>query len=206
MAYNRQQTLIYHITDISNLAGIVESGGLLSDAVMVGRGEHQVIGYGHIKRRRLEEIQVDCVNNRYVGEFVPFYYCPRSPMLFTINKGNTGRPEGCQSEIVHLVSTVSHGLALNSDWALSDGNAGAFHTSFYNDINELANLDWASIDTNSWGGKTHQKHSEFLVGDFYPWGAIQKIGCYNQAAVDRVNAVLGGAQTPQVCVERRWYY
>lgn len=206
MPYNRQQTLIYHITDISNLAGIVGSGGLMSDAAMVGNGEHQVIGYDHIKRRRLEQIKINCVDDRYVGEFVPFYYCPRSPMLFTINKGNTGRPEGCQSEIVHLVSTVAHGLALDSDWAFSDGNAGASHTIFYDDIGELSALDWASIDTKYWSGMQHQKQSEFLVADFFPWNSIFKIGCYNQAAVDRVNAVLGGGQSPQVCVERSWYY
>ena len=52
----------------------------------------------------------------------------------------------------------------------------------------------------------HQKQSEFLVADFFPWNSIFKIGCYNQAAVDRVNAVLGGGQSPQVCVERSWYY
>lgn len=206
MPYNRQQTLIYHITDIDNLESIVGSGGLMSDAALVDDDEHQVIGYSHIKLRRLEQLTVDCVDDRYVGEFVPFYYCPRSPMLYTINQGSTGRPVGCQSEIVHLVSTVEHGMNANSDWAFSDGNAGASHTSFYNDFNELADLNWTSIDATYWSGRQHQKQSEFLVADFFPWSSIIKIGCYDQDAVNRVNAVLGRGTFPQVCVERRWYY
>jgi hypothetical protein len=206
MPFEHQQTLIYHITDIDNLSSIIESGGLMSDASMVGDDEHKVIGYSHIKLRRLEELKVDCVDNKYVGEFVPFYYCPRSPMLYTINKGNTGRPEGCQSDIVHLVSTVAHGMASSAGWALSDGNAGACHTSFYNDINELAELNWSAIDSTYWSGQQHQKSSEFLVADFFPWSSIVKIGCFDQAAVNKVVSILGRVTVPRVCTERNWYY
>ena len=75
-----EQRLIYHITDIDNLPSILAHGGLFSDAVMSGR-DPTVIGYDHIKRRRVTQIRVPCCGNRFVGEFVPFYLCPRSPML-----------------------------------------------------------------------------------------------------------------------------
>lgn len=108
-------TPIYHITDLANLRRIVAAGGLHSDVAMA---EHdpEVIGYDHIKKRRATEIQVECCGNRFVGEFVPFYYCPRSPMLYTINKGNTGRPAGCQRTIIHLVSSVEAALANAGDF------------------------------------------------------------------------------------------
>lgn len=93
MALRPAQILIYHITDLENLPGILNDGGLYSDAVIVQK-DATVIGYNHIKARRLTQITVPCSNNRFVGEFVPFYFCPRSPMLFTINQGNTGRPRG----------------------------------------------------------------------------------------------------------------
>lgn len=123
MTGSPENTLIYHITDIANFRGIVAGGGLSSDVAMAPFNP-EVIGYDHIKKRRATEIQVGCCGDRFVGEFVPFYYCPRSPMLFSINNGNTGRPAGCQRSILHLVSKV--GLALNgaTDWAISDGNAG----------------------------------------------------------------------------------
>jgi hypothetical protein len=69
--------LIYHITDVSNLSAIIGDGGLYSDKSLVDRGSSPtVIGYQDIKRRRLTGIQVGCCADRYVGEFVPFYYCP----------------------------------------------------------------------------------------------------------------------------------
>lgn len=58
----------------------------------------------------MTQTRVDCCGGRFVGEFVPFYFCPRSPMLFTVNRGNTGRPLGCQRAIVHLVSTLAAGI------------------------------------------------------------------------------------------------
>ena len=100
MPHDPEKVLIYHITDVANLQGILTDNGLWSDAVMVKRNP-EIIGYDHIKKRRLKEIHVPCCQRRYVGEFVPFYFCPRSPMLFTINIGKTGRPPGCQRTILY---------------------------------------------------------------------------------------------------------
>jgi len=197
---------IYHITDLANLRGIVDAGGIRSDVAMAAHNP-AVIGYDHIKLRRATEIRVDCCGDRFVGEFVPFYYCPRSPMLYTINLGNTGRPVGCQSKIVHLVSTVGDALAAAQDWAISDGNAGAFHGSFYKDLAELGKLDWEAIHARIWQGRTHQKAAEFLVADFFPWNAVRGIGCMDATAAAEVNNILGkAANNPVVSVERTWYY
>jgi len=128
MSVHPEQILIYHITDVENLPGILAEGGLCSDAAMA-TAAHEIIGYDHIKERRLTKIRVPCCGDRFVGEFVPFYFCPRSPMLYVINNGNTGRLQGCQTSIVHLVSTV--GVGLERAWAISDGNAGSNHAIFY---------------------------------------------------------------------------
>ncbi len=168
------QILIYHITDVRNLPGILAGGGLRSDAAMA-QSNPAVIGYGHIKQRRMTEIRVDCCGNRFVGEFVPFYFCPRSPMLFSVDRGNTGRPSGCQRTIVHLVSTLAVGMGQNRPWAISDGNAGAFHTAFSSELAALAGLDWAAIRATQWQGKTHQKSAEFLLADFFDWSGCHAV-------------------------------
>ena len=60
-----------------------------------------------IKRRRLE-LPVDCHPGTSVGEFVPFYFCPRSIMLYLLIRGN--HPElhyqGGQEPILHLVADL----------------------------------------------------------------------------------------------------
>lgn len=197
---------IYHITDLANLPGILAARGLQSDKVMSAK-DYSNVGYSHIKQRRLTEIVVPCCGNAFVGEFVPFYYCPRSPMLFTVNKGSTGRPAGCQSTIVHLVSNVDYGMSLGRDWAISDGNAGAYHTSFMDEKDALDSLDWTSIKSDQWSGKTHQKMAEFLVKDFFPWEGILGIGCMDSRAEAQVKKVLEGeAHVPRVAVKPSWYY
>jgi len=206
MPHDPEQVLIYHITDVANLPAIIAENGLHSDAVMVKRNP-EIIGYDHIKKRRLKEIPVPCCEWRKVGEFVPFYFCPRSPMLFTINKGNTGRPAGCQKSIVHLVSTMAAGIATGKVWAVSSGNAGAYHTTFSAKLDALEALDWAAIRATQWQGMQHQKSAEFLVADFFPWTAIKEIGCQNSTTADMVRSVLvNAAHQPVVVTKANWYY
>lgn len=196
---------LYHITEIANLPSIIAKG-LVSDA-LIGDTQHEVIGYANIKQRRLTQYRIPCCGNRFVGEFVPFYYCPRSPMLLTINSGNTGKPQGHQKEVVHLVTTVSRVTNLNKDWAISDGNAGADAVSFFNDLESFDQLDWDAIKALDWRGRTRQKQAEFLVADSVPWTAVYGIGVMNQSAHDRVLDVLDGVQhQPQVKALRNWYY
>jgi hypothetical protein len=206
MALQPVQIPIYHITDVENLPDILNDGGLHSDAVMAQRNP-TMIGYNHIKQRRLTEIRVPCCNSRFVGEFVPFYFCPRSPMLYTINKGNTGRPPGCQATILHLVSNLDSAIALGRAWAISDGNAGAFHTSFDATLNALNGLDWPAIRASNWQGKTHEKSAEFLLEDFFPWTCIQQIGCYNSTVAQQVQTLIQNhSHQPSVDVKTGWYY
>ena len=201
-----EDRLIYHITDVENLPGILAEGGLWSDKIMSDRNP-TIIGYDHIKRRRLEELRVPCVDNRFVGEFVPFYFCPRSPMLFTINMGNTGRPIGCQRTILHLVSRVSFAIDLGVAWAVSDGNAGAVHTTFESSLEAIGNLDWEAIDAKYWSDKRHQKQAEFLIADFFPWTGFHEIGCYHAEVADRVRQLIAPENhQPKVSVQTGWYY
>lgn len=208
MPLDLKKTYIYHITDVSNLPAILAAGGLQSDAVIRQSGGPTTgIGYDHIKERRLNEYRVPCAGNRFVGEFVPFYYCPRSPMLFTVNIGKTGRPKGCQSNIIHMVSSVQIAIDLGWPWALSDGNAGAGYAQTYANEAMLDNLDWGAIEARDWRGKTHAKMAEFLVADFFPWTCFMAIGCHNVQVVEQVVKLLANsAHKPKILTTPTWYY
>jgi len=52
MTLRPEDVRIFHITHIENLSGILGAGGLRSDAVMA-RHNPAVIGYAHMKQRRL---------------------------------------------------------------------------------------------------------------------------------------------------------
>lgn len=80
---------IYHICHVDRLASIVASGGLLSDArVQQQATPGTVIGMNNIKQRRLNELTLTSHPDLYVGQCVPFYFCPRSVMLYLIHMRN----------------------------------------------------------------------------------------------------------------------
>ena len=79
---------IYHTTHVDNLPSIVAADGIGSDAQRIRRGlVNTNIGMTEIKGRRLA-LEVGCHPGTKVGEYVPFYFCPRSIMLFLIYRGN----------------------------------------------------------------------------------------------------------------------
>jgi len=139
---------IYHITHVDNIPQIVQDGALFSDAVMVARGgPAATIGMSAIKLRRLTELRVKCHPQDHVGEYVPFFFCPRSIMLYLIHRAN--HPEltyrGGQVPIVHLEAdlhaSVAWADAHRRRWAFTLSNAGAAYTEFREDLAQLDEVD-----------------------------------------------------------------
>ena len=89
-----------------------------------------------IKARRLLELEVDCHPGTKVGEYVPFYFCPRSIMLYLFYRGN--HPDldytGGQRHLVHLEAdlheVVQWAERKEVRWAFSDRNAGTRYAFF----------------------------------------------------------------------------
>jgi hypothetical protein len=62
---------------------------VLSDAEIRRRDlAGMVVGMSEIKRRRLEDLEVSCLPGTKVGEYVPFFFCPRSVMLYILHMAN----------------------------------------------------------------------------------------------------------------------
>jgi len=209
------QPKIYHITHIDNLAGMLDRVAW-SDSERIERGlECAVVGMSNIKRRRLEELDVDCHRGTKVGEYVPFYFCPRSIMLYILHMGDS--PDltyrGGQRPIVHLQadlnSVFAWAAANKRRWAISNGNAGAYYTSFSSSKTALDDLNWQAIATNNWRDPDvkEAKQSEFLVFESFPWALIELIGVIDRATADKVSTIIGGARhRPRVEINSAWYY
>ena len=108
------QPMIYHITHVDNLAAIVREGVLISDTTMLERGGPSVtIGMSAIKRRRVEDLTVSCHPGTKVGDYVPFYFCPRSVMLYLIYRANHEdlSYRGGEGPIVHLEADLHEVVA-----------------------------------------------------------------------------------------------
>ena len=119
------QPKIYHIVHVDRLASIVADKRIWCDAKVIERAASgTTIGMGDIKRRRLTELRLDSHPELFVGQFTPFYFCPRSVMLYLIFRANHPNLtyKGGQGPIVHLEADLRAAV----DWAEEKGRKWAF--------------------------------------------------------------------------------
>jgi len=207
---------LYHITHVDNLSDIVADGGLLSDAAMIARGSpRRAIGMSGIKRRRVEELGVDGHPGTKVGDYVPFYFCSRSVMLFVIHCAN--HPEltyrDGQGPIVHLEADLRAVVQWAEDsgtrWAFSLSNAGAYYAEFRSRLDELDQLDWpANAATDFRPAEVKErKQAEFLFHGRFPLELVERIGVLSADIQARAATALPGTRRrPAIEVRWEWYF
>jgi hypothetical protein len=207
---------IYHITHVRNLRQIVESGCLWSDAKRLAMNlDCAIVGMSSIKQRRLEDLEVDCHPGTNVGDYVPFYFCPRSIMLYILHRGNhpdLDYNEG-QQPIVHLQAdmetVVTWAETEGVRWAFSDRIAGTRIAGFYNSLDNLGEVNWKAVEATDFRDIVIKegKQEEFLVFEAFPWALIEKVGVVNSDVAGAVSdAIAGVDHCPCVSVEPAWYY
>jgi len=210
---------IYHIVHADRLESISSDGCLWCDSVIVKRmPPGTTIGMNEIKRRRLN-LPITCHPNLHVGECVPFYFCPRSIMLYLIHCANHEELayRGGQAPIVHLeadlLNTVEWANQNDRRWAFTLSNAGAYYFESRRDLAQLTDVDWNAVTTDRWAGNgvsrsvKEGKQAEFLLEHSFPWKLVERIGVISQATAQQVANILRQADyRPPVEIRRAWYY
>lgn len=213
---------IYHITHIGNLQAIITIGALLSDAEMMARANVAAsIGMPRIKQRRLE-LPVVTHPGLHVGACVPFYFCPRSIMLYVLHCANSDglTYRGGQGPIVHfeskLRSVVAWANSANRRWAFTLSNASANYAEFRTDLRHLGDIDWGAVASNNFSSGNRSarglpvkegKQAEFLLEGDLPWSLIERIGVHSPEVAVQAHGVLSrAAHKPPVSVEPTWYF
>ena len=207
---------IYHITHVDNLAAIVQAGEILSDSRMLEANSGcTVVGMSDIKRRRLEEIEVSCHPGTLVGQYVPFYFCQRSIMLYILYMANHPNLtyQGGQRPIVHLQADLYKTVEWADDnrrrWAISDRNAGIYVAGFFNSLDGLGKVDWHAVAATDFRDPVVKegKQAEFLMHESFPWELIEHIGTMDPGMKAQTEqAIRSAVHKPLVNVRRGWYY
>jgi hypothetical protein len=114
-------TRIYHITHVSNLRSVAQHGLFCDNGVNAAKVECRSIAYPNIKADRAET-KVPINPGGTLADYVPFYFAPRSPMLYTISLGNIESVSEGQKDIVHLV-LEAESLTTDQACVFTDGHA-----------------------------------------------------------------------------------
>jgi len=205
---------IYHIVHVDRLASIVADGFLWSDAKVLQRASNgTTIGMSSIKRRRLEELTLTSRPGLRVGQCVPFYFCPRSVMLYLLYMGNHPELEyrSGQGPIVHLEADLHRAVAWPDQndrrWAFSLSNAGSYYFEDPADLAELGEIDWDAVQARDWKSCKDGKQAEFFVEHRFPWELVERVGVRSATTYLQVLAALPAAGNRlRVEVLNDWYY
>ncbi len=170
------------------------------------------IAHQHIKDRRAERA-VPVAAGGTLADYVPFYFGPRSPMLYTIHRGNVEGFDGRQGQVVHLVVQAEAAMGCGRPWCFTDGHAEMAVSRFHADWAERDCVDWPLMKQRYWSDtadepdRKRRRQAEFLLHGACPVSLIAEVGVYDSVAKEGVEAVAEqhDAQWP-VRVMKDWYY
>ena len=166
-----------------------------------------------LKDRRLRQLKLSSHTDLYVGQCVPFYFCPRSIMLYMLWRRNHNElTYRCgQDPIVHLefdlYDAVRWADAHDRRWAFTLSNASAYSSEDRCNLKHLDEINWHAVHADNWSGLKHGKQAEFLVESSIPWRLVERIGVATQATHTQANHALhASSHNPKLEVKPDWCY
>lgn len=177
--------IAWHFTHEANLQSIVESRALKCNTSGTA---HVSVADESIKNDRLN-IAVDLPPPypvSVVGDHVPFYLAPRSPMLYRLAK--QGRN---QAALVYLGVRLGD-LPGDLNWCLSNGNARSGRTDFTRGLGGVGEfVDFGTLCMRNWPDpedwdRTRRRQAELLVHREVPLELVSYVVCKTEAAMQHV--------------------
>lgn len=170
---------LYRITHFSNLPhilkyGIVTAGHPHADKDFVSIGNPSLIAARH-------HTGVPVSPYGALGDYVPFYFGPHSPMLLQVKTGHGGIPMRPQGEIIYLISELNMIKDAGCRYCFTDGHAWDSMSEYFNDPQFLDRVDWAVVRLKYWKNteddidRKRRKQAELLVHDILPVSCIHAI-------------------------------
>lgn len=206
--------LVYHFTHVNNLPKIFKAGCLCADNLLPP-ASYTCVGNKEIKRNRKDK-QIPshiALSPCCVGDCVPFYYAPCSPMLYVISQGYVPGYDGGQECVVYFVFNMET-LWNNCTCYGTDANAANHIANFYNDYQTLETaIDWPLMKARWWNDTEDDSHrkarrmAEFLVHQMVPLTIEHAIAVQTDTMKQTVEAIVqnAGYHTP-VFTKPNFYY
>jgi hypothetical protein len=208
---NPEKALIFRITHIDNLQWILENG--LHCASSVNKDPNFIsIGNPELINRRANRELPPPYGGR-LGDYVPFYFTPYSPMMLNIKTGYNGITKRANADIVVLASSFHNLQGRGTRVVFSDRHAYLQAANFSDDPNELSRIDWPLLQNRDFKRdpedpeKVERYQAEALAFQHVPVDALLGIACYSDSAKTKAEryAAAAGA-TVRVLSQPSWYF
>jgi hypothetical protein len=183
--------LLYHFVHLDTLPAILAAGELRStnELERLGQRPETSVASASLQRRR-SRTRVPLGGTLH--DYVPFYFAPRSPMLYRIGKEWADKGTGDAADVVYLVSSVEQVTALGLPFTFTLYHAVTRPNEFLTDPADLHRVDWPLMYARMWtdapddNDRQRRRQAEFLVRDRLPLSALVGYATVDEPRADRV--------------------
>lgn len=206
-----EKALIFRITHRKNVPWILGNG------FHCGNGERldpEFVSIGNpdlIEKRRQHPVPIEPGDT--LGDYIPFYFTPCSPMMYNVRTGYGGIRRRKNSEIVVFVSSLRRLAQLGVPFVFTDRHAYLKAARFENDLSRLDLVDWQLLQNRDFQRNPENPESferyqaEALVHRHLPVRGLEGLACYNEDTLKEVQALASdsGLQMP-IAIREEWYF
>ena len=149
---------------------------------------------------------------KILGDYIPFYFGGRMPMLYVIQNGYNGVKAIWPADIVYLVCSIEQIVAHKLPFMFTDGHAVDHLSEFFGSerLKEIENIvDFAAVKELFWKKEDdldlkRRKEAEFLVQGDIPLPAIAGYVVYNEDAKQKLLAL--NVAKDKIAVRNNFYF
>jgi len=151
-------------------------------------------------------------NGSTLGEYIPFYFGTRMPMLYVIQKGFNGVPVTPAAEIIYCVTSVQKVIDANQDFVYTNGHAVDSFSSQFGppDIGGIENqVDFQTVKVRDWKSPTdldlkRRMQAEFLLLSDLSFASVLGFVVSNEAA--KTQLMEFGVEENQIRIRTNAYF
>jgi hypothetical protein len=145
-----------------------------------------------------------------LGDYVPFYFTPYSPMLYNIKTGR-GVPKRPNDEIVIAVSSLHKLRKQSVPFAFTDRHAYLNAAQFSSDLARLDWIDWTTLQQRDFqrdaSDKFERYQAEALIHRHLPIDGLFGIICYNDSVAEQFQKLVSSiGLTLQIATKPGFYF
>jgi hypothetical protein len=205
------RALIFRILHRDSLPGLIDRGlrcrnSPESDPAFVTIGNPDLI-----ERRRHRPVPVPPGGT--LGDYVPFYFTPRTPMLLNLCTGHGGIVRRPNADIVIAVACLHDLQARALPFVFTDRHAYLATAAFFTDLEDLDALAWGAWQASDFRrdpdnpDRFERYQAEALVYRHLPLDALRGLVCFDDDTQVYVNGLLEARRAAlKVAVRPGWYF
>ena len=186
------KALIFRITHRNNVGWLIENGLHCSNS-NVHDPKFVPIGNPDLIKSRATR-QVPRSPHGPLGDYVPFYFTPYTPMMLNIKTGRGGMPRRDLREVVIIVSALPTLAKHGVPFLFTDRHAYLAAARFFSDLDDLDQIDWPRLQARDFRKNLDNLEPFERYQADLPTKAMRGIVCYDDSTATSVSAVVAKAK------------